>query len=559
MKNRKETIRKVVGYINNSEEQGGLWLPYIQRKFVWDADQIEALFDSIMREYPIGTLLIWKTKEKIKIRKFMDNYTSQIRTTHLYSPPSNKQKLLVLDGQQRLQSLFIALKGSYEGKELYIDILSGKELGLDNIKYNFKFLGENKTEPNWVKFKDLVFSNKKYDDLAEDILKNLSEKNLSEIEKKSVRNNVAIIVKLFKTDDVIAYQELDSVDDPEIYFLDDIVEVFIRANSGGTKLEKSDLLFSLLTSNWDSAEEKIELLQGELNKEGYDFTRDFILKTCLTLINTGAKYDVKKFRKKENLELIEMNWEAISNSMKDVKDFIYGKTFIKSDKAMPSYLGLIPIIYFRYHFREKWDKGVSDLNKWFLRILLTGAFSGSPDTLIDQCTRKITEIESFDIQQIDQLILNAGRNLNVTDDIILYSYYGGKSLFLLFNIWYSLFDFNFIPSYKNNAPQIDHIFPQSLLRDITVVNPETGRQVMKYKDWDRNKIGNCMLLTAKENGAGGKGDTPPDKWFKDKDEKYLDMHLIPKKKHLWKMENYEQFVSERDKLLLENFKKVIND
>ena len=136
MKNLKETIRRMVNYINNTEEQGGMWLPHIQRKFVWSTDQIEALFDSIMREYPISTLLIWKTKEKLRIRKFIDNYTSQLKIIDFYNPPDDKQKLLVLDGQQRLQSFFIALKGSYEGKELHIDILSGDDIGPDNIKYS---------------------------------------------------------------------------------------------------------------------------------------------------------------------------------------------------------------------------------------------------------------------------------------------------------------------------------------------------------------------------------------------------------------------------------------
>lgn len=84
-----------------------------------------------------------------------------------------------------------------------------------------------------------MFSNKQYD-LAEEIVKKLGE--LSEDQKKLVRNNVARIVKLFKTGDIISYQELDSIDNPQTYKPDDIVEIFIRANSGGTKLEKSDLL-----------------------------------------------------------------------------------------------------------------------------------------------------------------------------------------------------------------------------------------------------------------------------------------------------------------------------
>ena len=66
MKNQKQTIRKIVGFLNNPDEDGGFWLPNIQRPFVWNEDQICRLYDSILREYPISTLLIWKTASKIE-------------------------------------------------------------------------------------------------------------------------------------------------------------------------------------------------------------------------------------------------------------------------------------------------------------------------------------------------------------------------------------------------------------------------------------------------------------------------------------------------------------
>src|ERR1051326_7539514 len=110
MKNQKQTIRKVVGFLNNPDEDGGFWLPNIQRPFVWSEEQIARLFDSIMREYPISTLLVWKTTELIKHRKFIDNYHRDLRLTDFYVPEDHRSKLLVLDGQQRLQSLFIGLK-----------------------------------------------------------------------------------------------------------------------------------------------------------------------------------------------------------------------------------------------------------------------------------------------------------------------------------------------------------------------------------------------------------------------------------------------------------------
>ena len=554
MKNQKETIRKMVTYLNNEEKDGGFWLPNIQRSFVWSEEQIERLFDSIMREYPISTLLVWRTKSHIKRRKFIDNFKHTLKLTDFYVPEDSKTKLLVLDGQQRLQSLYIGLKGSYEKRELYFDLLSGDIVAPEDIRYRFKFLEPEKGVFPWVKFKDIVFSNQLYSRIAKSIIEN-AEMELTEQQEEHIEDNIARISKYFVNDDFIVYQELDSIDNPNAYQEDDVVEIFIRANAGGTKLGKSDLLFSLLTSSWEDADERMQELLDELNRSGYEFTRDFVLKTCLSLLGKGARYEVAKFRDGKTRDGIIEKWDDISDAIKDVKDFIYGKTFLRTDRAVPSYLALIPVIYFRYHFPKKWNN-IQQLDTYVLRTLITGAFSGTPDNLIDKCTRRISETEEFDIRELFGIIRADGRSLEIISDTIVGQYYGSKNIHLLFNLWYK--DFNYTPSYENNLPQVDHIFPQSLLRTVKDINPETGRRnTLRYKWQDRDQIANCMLLTAQENGAGGKRDIPPEDWFADKSDEYLDLHLIPKNRKLWKMENYEQFIEERKELILEKFKYMI--
>lgn len=553
MKNTKETIRKFVNYLNNPDKDGGYWLPNIQRPFVWKEEQMERLFDSILREYPIGTLLVWKTKSNIRRRKFIDNYNKNLRLTDFYITEDDKPKMLVLDGQQRLQSLFIGLKGSYEKKELAINILSGDLVSPDDIKYKFKFMLSKEIKAPWVKFKDIVFSNKEYNKISKDII-SLFDVKLEEEQVERIETVVAKIVRLFSSEENIVSQEVDSIDNPELYSEEEIVEIFIRANSGGTPLGKSDLLFSLLTASWDEADEKMGDLLDEINKNGYAFTRDFILKTCLSLLGKGAQYNVAKFRDESTRDKIIDEWENISNAIKDVKDFVYGKTFIKTDRCMPSYLVLIPLIYFRYQYPKKWNKA-SKIEEYLLRTLLSGAFSGSPDTLIDKCTKKIDETNSFDVDEIFDLIKSEGRNLEITKDHILSQQYGGKLIHLLFNLWY---DFNYQPSYYNNTPSVDHIFPQSVLRKIKKENPRNGKKnLLKYDSFMRDQIANCMLLTIQENGSGGKSDTLPEEWFKGKDESYLELHLIPKDLNLLKVENYDQFIEERKKLILKEFDYLI--
>ncbi|MDY0262716.1 DUF262 domain-containing protein [Syntrophotalea acetylenica] len=550
MRNQNETIRKMVSYLNNPEKDGGFWLPNIQRPFVWREDQIERLFDSIMREYPISTLLVWRTKSPIKRRKFIDNYKHGLRLFDFYVPEDDKNKLLVLDGQQRLQSLFIGLKGSYEKKEMYFDVLSGDLVAPEDVRYGFRFLEGEKAGFPWIKFKDLVFSNDMPNKVADGIIIK-AQHPLSDQQKNRIMDNVWKVFQTFAQNEVLTYQELDSVDNPKAYSEDDVVEIFIRANSGGTKLGKSDLLFSLLIGSWEDADEHMGELLDELNRTGYGFTRDFILKSCLTLLGKGARYDVQKFRDGSTKESIISRWKDISAAIRDVKDFLYGKTFIRSDRALPSYLGLIPIIYFRFNYPDQW-KSVKGLDNYILRTLITGAFSGTPDNLIDRCTKVIDDLKTFDVGQLFGVIKADGRSLEITRDTIFDLQYGSKDIHLLFNLWYR--DFNYIPAFVNNQPQVDHIFPQSILKTVKEINPETGKRNMLRYTYDiRDQLANCMLLTAQENGAGGKSDTPPEKWFQDKSAEYLEMHLIPKDQELWNLENFERFVEERKRLILEKF------
>jgi uncharacterized protein with ParB-like and HNH nuclease domain len=327
MKMPKHSLRRIVTFLNNPEEDGGFWLPNIQRPFVWSEEQMCRLFDSIMREYPISTLLIWKTKSAIRRRKFIDNFRREMLThlSEFYVPEDDKKKCLVLDGQQRLQSLYIGLKGSYEGRELYLDILSGEIAAPDDVKYKFAFLEPSNTSFPHVKFKNIVFSPKSSLALAQQIIDEAG-RPLSANEKEKIAEHISVAFKAFRDDDGISYQELDSIENSSLYTEEDVLEVFIRANSGGTRLGKSDLLFSLLTSTWDRADEEMEDLLAQLNQQGFAFPRDFVLKTCLTLLDKGARYEVEKFRKPGVREEIEAKWEDISRAIRDVIDFVRGKT-----------------------------------------------------------------------------------------------------------------------------------------------------------------------------------------------------------------------------------------
>ena len=395
MKNQTQTIRKIVSFLNNTEEDGGFWLPNIQRPFVWREEQICRLYDSILREYPISTLLVWKTTSGIRRRKFIDNWKDTLRLSDFYVPEDRTKKNLVLDGQQRLQSLFIGLCGSFEGRELCLNILSGEIAAPDDVKYEFKFLDSAKITFPWIKFKDLIFATKRRREILTE-LKKSAGRALTGAETDKLEDHLDLVDRTFKIEDAITYQRLDSIDNPDLYSEDDVVEVFIRANSGGTKLGKSDLLFSLLTANWEFADEKMDDLLESLNAHGFSFDRDFVLKTCLVLLGQGARYEVAKFRKPGVREQIRSQWDRISEAIQDVLDWVRGKTFVGCDKALPTYLVLIPLVYVRFRYPDAW-KRARDVDKYLLRCSLAGAFGGRPDNLLNGLVRKIDELKDFSL------------------------------------------------------------------------------------------------------------------------------------------------------------------
>ena len=548
------SIRKFVDKINNSaEEGGGFWLPQIQRPLVWDKEQILALFDSILRQYPFGTFLIWQTDSDMRYRSFIETFRPGLKITDFYKISDNNKKMLLLDGQQRLQSLFIGLKGSYNGAHLYFNILSGTSNSSEILKYEFDFIKTSDAKFPWIKFQDLVYT------VTGPYPKGMmliNEYNVTDnSHKETILNNLSIVNQCFCSNEEITYSIIDSIDHPDLYTEDDVVEIFIRANSGGTELEKSDLLFTLLVASWEDAEDKITELLEDLNRTGYNFHRDFIIKLCLVLLNTGSKYEIKKLKDENIVNQIKTEWDNISNSIRFVKDFIYDKTYLKTKETLSSELSLVPLIYFKYHYGEKW-LNENDYIDYLVKVNLTGAFGGVSDMFNDGLIAIVKHDQTFIKENIFSFMKEKGKTLQLTDKKLFeLSYTSKKQTHLLFNIWYG---FNYQPTFKGNSPQIDHIFPQSLLKSIKVINAE-GKKISKYKKIDIDQLANIMLLTAFENGGSGKSDTPPDEYFSlmiSKDANFLEKHCIPTDPNLWHEKNFNLFIEERKNLILNKFRNI---
>ncbi len=547
-----KSIKAMVKDINASDaDGGGLWLPNIQRKFVWSEEQIERLFDSIMRQYPLASMLIWKTRDEIKHRAFIQNFNDgKVNLKEKYQTDLKRIKRLVLDGQQRLQSLYLGLQGSIDGKVLHFDLLSGDKDTLDEIRYRFRFIKPEKAQWPWVEVKPLVYTN----ELPEDLLEDLEEKydiQLAKEKRRLVRQNLSRMSKEFSNDQALIYQELDNTYEDSGLSFEDVVEVFIRANSGGTTLSKSDLMFTLLTTDWTDADVEMEDFLEEINdNDRFKFTRDFLIKLSMSILGHGAKYDVDKLRDDKIRSAISENWKGITEALKFVKDDVVRRTYIRSNKALISYNALIPLVYARFHYPDAW-KPRDFIKDYLVRSLLGGVFSGQPDNMIDRLVETIHKDNGFKKANVFKTIQDYGRSLDITSYKLQWqSGYGSSNIHLVFNLWYGS---EYKASSVKNEPQIDHMFARNILKKIKVENEDSGRMVQRFQKGEMDQLANCMMLPAHQNGAGDKSDKPLDEWLQDKDDEFLELHCIPKKKSLWRPENFEDFIEARSELILQKF------
>lgn len=542
------------------------FLPDIQRNFVWKPEQVYTLFDSIMRDYPISTFLFWKQdgaflkKEKIKKLEFVK--TSKDRNKENTEISAAKEYFLVLDGQQRLTTFFLVLKGNYiirnNPYDLYFNILSGDQEQEDGILFEFKFFNSSKGETFkedsdketkiWYRVKDI------YDLSIAQIFSELTKitKTIKELYNVDLldnqKNNIARLCQYLKAEKLIYYY-------PEIeQNYDKVLDIFVRTNSGGTQLSYSDLLFSTIKSQWSEARNNFDTLLSNINdNDRYKFTTDFVLKTALVVYsnsNEEVRYKTKNFKSSLIINL-KKEWKQLENAIKLCIDLINSRIFFTSYKCIPSNNALIPVIYwiFKNNFKGIGkskncinDTDVNLIRTWLTKSLLSGIFGGQSDAILYKCKETLAKNRdnNFPATDIENRINNeTKKNMKLDSDIINNVKYNSGDSFLVLSICYKG-AINFNPRMRGNLPEQDHIFSQDELKRA------------KIADDKMNSIYNIRYIGSSENKS--KSGTPFDEWMKsigyDKNE--LKKHNIPDGK--WDVNSFDNFLNERKKLIDASFK-----
>lgn len=524
------TIKKVIDNIKKRHYV----LPSIQREFVWDTEQIETLFDSLMRDYPISTFLFWRVdKAKVKdfqFYEFLKNYHEKdCRHNRKAELTNDEDVTAILDGQQRMTSIYVALTGTfskklpylrrdsknaYPPKKLYLNLLKpSDEL---EIEYNFKFLTEDDAKQKDGEFWFLCADILNFSDVTM-VMTYLMEQSLTDSSKFSVDYTKFALRSLTEFHNVIHQKGTISAYLEEGKELDKVLQIFIRINSGGTKLSYSDLLLSIATAQWGEkdAREEIHAFVDEINGigDGFTFTKDNILKACLVLEDFDVKFKSDNFTK-ENMKKIEGNWESISDSIRSGVELISHIGYCKDNLLSTNII--VPIAHFIYKnkcqdkiLRSKHHKEDRDsIKEWLARVTLKGTFSSSTDGIYPVLREIINaNIGKFPLAEIIEHYKGHSRSIIVSEDdienILDLKYGKPKSYAALTLICPGL---NYTHKYHQ-----DHIHPQSAFKKKNLRYLGLNESDVSLFIEQCNLLPNIQLLHGTTNTE--KSDKPFSEWL----------------------------------------------
>ena len=567
----KKNIRAVIEEINSRK----IYLPAIQRKYVWDDDQITRLMDSIMLGYPIGTFLFWKVRKSIINKKeySMYEFIKDFHERDVYKNPSAPQPFpigsdeetiwAVLDGQQRLTSLYIALQGSmsrklpnkrwknddaFPIKELYLDLHS-QRTDEEDISYEFKFLTQEEAK-------------KQKDDklwyLVKDILKYSQDEPVTDLiipngwaSDKVAMKNISLLHTRLVGDEIINYFEVQTDS------IDSVLDIFVRVNSGGTVLSKSDLLFSTIVSHWDKARDEIDKLLAEINKigEGYKFSNDFIMRTCLYVLDMSVTLKVETF-KKESVLKIKNNWENIRKTIKDTVDLL--NEFGFNSENIISYVAVSPMVYYRFKGGNFDAESKSELRKYIVISQVRQVFGAATNSALTSIREalKAAPTDSFKMGNLLKVRFTGERTLRYTSeeiDAMFDTYEIGAYTFMLLSLLYPNL------KYSQKGFHQDHMHPYAGFEESKIANLKLpdGSIIddVRKDEWRRrrNTLANLQLLEGRENER--KNATPLVDWIEvtanSENDKYMPSDSS------FELSHFEDFMDKRQKLMSDALKAIL--
>jgi hypothetical protein len=547
-----------------------------------------------LQEYPLGSFLFWEVrgseaKSEYRYYECLRDYRERFNTRN---PEFNTQGhydfAAVLDGQQRLTSLYIGLKGSYADKlprvwwadteqalptrRLYLNVAGPASDSDDEEEpgrlYDFRFLTDSEHEKQpaaWFRVGEIL-------DVAEAFKFNRMLHNKGLDQTEFAANALSTLHAAIHTQKPINYYLIERAD------MERALNVFVRVNSGGEPLSLSDILMSTAIANWKrDARKEILGLVDQIQAQGFFISKDLILKTCLYLYSSDIRYRISNF-KAAHVKPFEDNWDAIRSSIGAV--FALVRDFGHNEKTLTSKNALLPIIYWVHHH------GLADgitsqmglrperanIRRWLHAMLLKGIFGAHSDTVLAAIRRTfmgqefgkpflLPDLEEFPVDKIAAALQQQGKDSGISEEFIdslLYTQYEDKQAFSILALLSPQLD------YKNGDFHKDHLHPASTFKRRKLLAagvPESDLGFyLEPEHW--NSILNLRNLDSNENKS--KQDKPLAKWVAEEMcrqkvsyGKLCADHDLPDDDGALDVPEFARFVECRRKLLRERLKDAL--
>jgi Protein of unknown function DUF262 len=547
-------------------------LPAIQRKFTWGTSQIEVLFDSIMRGYPINTFMFWQVtdagvKDNFRFYQFLEKYCERFAENNPdFDTKGHGHFHAVIDGQQRLTSLYIGLKGTYAyrsprkwwpktqddsvlpPRRLYLNLAAplDEERNEKMMSYEFSFLTRTEREKNsegkcWFLVGDVLDLEEADtpDQVLDVVMERLQQIGMSE--NTYARKTLTRLYFAMRRETLIHYYKETNQK------IDHVLDIFIRTNHGGTPLSFSDLLMSIAIANWRrDARQQIDDLVDKVrfgSDMEFSIDRDWVLKAALTLTDADVRFRVENFAGAQ-VARIESDWDEISECI--LETFRLIRSFGLNDASLRAKNAAIPITYYLYH--KGCDSGTgkkglfTNINKqafhlqdrklirqWLHMSLLKGVFGGQGDTLLANLRKIIKRnlsTATFPLSEIIEDYRGHSKDLLFDDDFIhrlLKTQKDDPSCFSILALLMPDLDYT-------RALDKDHIHPAAAFtmdslssRDFLKGKQNILEFFLNRENW--NSIINLHLLDSSRNKS--KQDRPFAEWLQEQNGLTLDGLLIP--------------------------------
>lgn len=359
-------------------QKGLIKIPQFQRDFVWDLTKSANLMDSIIKGYPIGTFIFWKTKERLRSIR-------NIGGIELPEPTPGDFVYFVLDGQQRLTSLFASLKGITVKREngigddyskMYVDLEADEDSQLVVLDI------ENRKDKSYIKLKDLLYG-------GLSLLASFPVEYHSRIDeyRKRIESYLFSIISLNEAT------------------LDVATEVFTRINVGGKPLTLFEIMVAKTYDserNFDLSEKFQELIE-RLRPLNYETISDATVLQCISIFikKDCTRKEILKLSKTEFINTWDKGVDAIESTIEYFRNYYR----IPVSQLLPYNALIVPFAYFFYHNIDK-PTGVKQkyLQDYFWRCALSGRFSSSVETKLGQDIRRIDSILREELPKYDWTI-----------------------------------------------------------------------------------------------------------------------------------------------------------